>query len=279
MKFFSLLCLSIYLFTACTRPAKKEEGPEKILLALKDADHVKMWPAANAKLQSDHAAPADYYRAVILAAHLNKRKEGVQIIQKGLSVTRTDDPFYIPLLLLHADFYRSESNYSFAIKVLDSVLVMQPDNYTALFNRSVVAEETGDYQGAIFLYQRILTKSPQDSEVLNNLAFTCAEAGFYPHAIEYAKKGLEVVKDDRSKAFLLNNMGLAIALSGDTEGGMQKVEESLALYPDNGYAWRNKGIILIRQGNKKAACQSFATASAKGDSALVASYIREHCNQ
>lgn len=278
MKYLSLLCLSIYLLTACNRPADSNEYPEKIMQALKDADHVKMWPEAYARLHSKQAAPADYFRAAILSAYLDKREEGVQIMEKGLAITRHDDPFYIPLLILRAAYYRSESKFTLAIKDLDTVLDMEPRNLNALLNRAELADVTGDLTGAIYLYQVVLKSKPQDSMVFNNLAFYCAEAGYNLQAVEYAEKGLALAKGDETKAMLLNNMGLAIGRSGDIERGLQKIESSLSIYPNNSYAWRNKGILLILQGKTKAACQSFATASAR-DSALVENYIKEYCRE
>lgn len=276
MKYLLQCCLVVLLF-ACSQPLKPTEDFQTIKDQLKETGYEKAWPEALAKIQSANPEPVDYFRAEFLAAMLNKDAEQKEFLEKGLGSIPRENAFYTALLISRSDYYVRKQDMEAAIKDLDTVLTINPDNRTALVNRGYIAAMTNDHLQAITLAQHLLKLSPGDSAALTNLSYSCAEAGYYKNAIEYALQGLAIVKDAKSRAPLLNNMGLAEGLSGDMVAGMQHIDESLALWPENNFALCNKGLLLIRQGKTGQACLIFTEAREKGAELMAGNYIEMYC--
>lgn len=131
----------------------------------------------------------------------------------------------ISLTMLRAVAYASAQNYPDAIKDLNTVLEINPDNNTALWQRAVCSAMLVDYeqddtpQNAALRYAGVMSdfeklrKTNHDNAYIPYCQGTfCARRGEYNKAIEYLT---EAINQDKDLPHAYFNRGLSYILSGE----------------------------------------------------------------
>ena len=271
---------SLFLLAGIFSCSEKQQ-PRSIVLAVAEelnaADLEKIWPVDSARAYGAKPEPVDFYRAAYCALNLGKDNAADELIKKGLAAIPKDNPFFNEMIIVRAHLAAFQGNFAAAKYDYKTVLASDPASYTALAGHVYLASQLGDHATAIRYAKQALKFYPADSIALNNLSYSCAESGNFQEAIKYGMEGLAVAKGSNFRGALLNNTGYAIGLSGDFKKGLAMIEESLQLWPDNEYAWCNKGVILLEQGRKEEACAAFQTANKHGGEKMTERYIAENC--
>ncbi|WP_341843116.1 hypothetical protein [Chitinophaga caseinilytica] len=277
MKYLFFKCGLLLALIGCSHHSEQQLTPEAIIEELTKTGFEQSWPAASTRMQQDHPTPADCFKAIFLAGRLHKKEESKRFLLKGFAVTEKSDPMYAELLIYRSQQHVDNQDYVRAAKDLDSALAINPKSIVALQNLGYIAAISNENELAVSYSLRLLEVAPGDSGALVNLSYSCGELGMYSDAIKYAKQGLAKVKEEQMRASLLNNMGYSMGMSGDMEKGMQHIDSSLRLRPENPYAWCNKGILLLKQDKKGLACEAFRMAKDKGGLNMTEHYIRQYC--
>ncbi len=105
-------------------------------------------------------------------------------------------------------------------------------------------ERTGNYPGAVKIYQRGLEVEPENVELLNAMGFALFQQGKSEDAIVALEKALEV---DPEHAKSHNNMALASIDIGELELAEAHYRESLSIEPHPAI-YNDLGFVLERQG-------------------------------
>jgi tetratricopeptide (TPR) repeat protein/Tol biopolymer transport system component len=105
-------------------------------------------------------------------------------------------------------------------------------------------ERTGNYPGAVRIYERGLKVEPENVELLNSLGFALFQQGKSEEAITALEKALAV---DPGHWKAHNNMALASIDIGELELAEAHYRESLALEPQPAI-YNDLGFVLERQG-------------------------------
>jgi cellulose synthase operon protein C len=95
------------------------------------------------------------------------RQSFMTAIEKG--------PTNVSGYLALSEFYTSQKNNDEALKVTRAGLKALPDSFPLALTLAVILERTGDYEGAISEYEKLLVKDPGSIIVTNNLASLLAE--------------------------------------------------------------------------------------------------------
>jgi Flp pilus assembly protein TadD len=114
-------------------------------------------------------------------------------------------------------------------------------------------ERTGNYPGAVRIYQRGLAVEPDNVELLNSLGFALFQQGNSKEAIVALEKALAV---DPKHWKAHNNLALAAIDVGELEVAEAHYRESLAIKPQPAI-YNDLGFVLERQGLTDEAVEAY----------------------
>jgi tetratricopeptide (TPR) repeat protein len=142
--------------------------------------------------------------------------EAVRVLQEGVE----SSPDNVGLLTQLGFFQLIDENYNEAIGAFSKVLEIDSENVEALRGRSDSYLSIGEHAPAIEDYERALAIAPDDSTVLNNLAWVLCtspidELRNGQRALELAVRACEVT--EYAQAHILSTLAAAHAELGDFE--------------------------------------------------------------
>jgi Tfp pilus assembly protein PilF len=117
-------------------------------------------------------------------------------------------------------------------------------------------ERTGNYPGAVRLYQRGLEIEPQNVELLNAMGFALFQQGKSREAVAELEKAVAI---DPKHLKAHNNLALAAIDAGELELAEAHYRESLAIKPDAAI-YNDLGFVLERMGMSDDAAAAFRKA-------------------
>ena len=102
---------------------------------------------------------------------------------------------------------------------------------------ALASQQTGDYERAKRLYERVLADEPDNINVLNNLAYMLCDnlPGYEQEGLKYAERAvaalekLEYDTSEQSRALVLDTLGWAQYRAGQPDKAIATLEKSIAL--------------------------------------------------
>lgn len=206
----------------------------------------------NLVLEKQPVVDAHRLRAEILTK-LDRLDEAIEEIEQVSSAM----PDQVDLKMQLALYYLVDKQLSKAIEVYSDVLDLQQDNTTALQARGDSYLNVGKHAEAIADFNRLLKIKPENSTLLNNLAWVLAtspedDLRDGQRAIELATRACEIT--EYKTPHVLSTLAAAYAESGDFENAIkwsqkavelndpenkEQMENELKSYRD-GKPWREK---------------------------------------
>ncbi|NIM17419.1 MAG: tetratricopeptide repeat protein [Candidatus Aminicenantes bacterium] len=157
-------------------------------------------------------------------------------------------------------------DYKKALKILDQIIGISPENYDAWNNRGAIMNELSRHQKALDAFNKAVEISPKAYEAWNNMGVALYSlhkfdeavdiankaldinknfhdawvtkstaligAGRYKNAIEIIKEGLNKVLGGKGKSYLWNNMGVALMNSYQLIEAEKAFRTAIKLNPD-----------------------------------------------
>ena len=118
-----------------------------------------------------------------------------------------------------------------AVKDLDKVLEIDPDDLTGLRNKGIALVNLGKYEDAIKVIDRVLSLDPNDSEILLFKAIALESQGLPAEQfIQFYEKSMKINTNDYE---MLCNIGFHITQMGGYEYAIKYFERAISLEPDN----------------------------------------------
>ena len=157
-----------------------------------------------------------------------------------------------PLPLLEARRYESLQNAGMTSQANASVAQWMKQNpkdttmHIFLAERSMIGK---DYKGAIAHYQAALKIDPDNTLILNNLAYVMAESGD-PTASQYAERAYRQAPFNPN---VVDTYGWALVQNGQTAKGVEVLRSASNLAPGNPDIRLHLGKALLKSGDKAGA--------------------------
>lgn len=191
------------------------------------------------------------------------------------------DPKNTTAIRLTASSFQRQHNWDSSIVYFTKAIEINPLDYISYFDRGIDKSEMKDYEGAKTDIEKAMKLDTASKFIgFNNLGFFLKlEQNDYLGAIECFDKA---IKHAPRFAYAYSNRGFAKLCLGDVNGAYIDVKRSLELDNSNSYAHKNMGLVNLKRGRKKEACENFKTALEKGYTEMyddaVEKLLKENCN-
>jgi putative PEP-CTERM system TPR-repeat lipoprotein len=138
-----------------------------------------------------------------------------------------------------------------AIKPVLTWLENNPDDYSTRFYLAIQYQNAEKNEKAISEYKKILEKTPDNSTVLNNLAWLYSLSD-NPKAIDFAERAYRFSPDNPG---ILDTYGWILVQQGQVEKGQRMIKQALDMIPGNSDIRYHYAVALLKSGNDAEAKQ------------------------
>ena len=172
----------------------------------------------------------------------------------------------IPLVVLlscsesdstQGDRFFSEQQYEQAVEAYSSILVNNPKNVNAFYNRGRAYEELGNLDGAEKDFKSAYGLDPRNVQVLMSLSNIYQKKKDNEMALQYANYATEI-PGAPAMAFFLK--GRAYHLLGNTENALSEYSAAIKMDEDFGQAYYYRGMLKQAIEQTRGACEDMKTA-------------------
>jgi Flp pilus assembly protein TadD len=202
----------------------------------------------------------------IVDFHLGQREAGEDWMEKAFILA----PQSIVIIYNYALILMDQKKFAAALPLMMRFVALKPDHAKAYWCIGKALRETGDSEGALAAFNKSLEINPQDTEALNDMRNTLAEAwsdkgttlkeiGRLPEAATCYEQALALKPDHHG---YINNLGVIHFLQNDLDGAEALYQEALTIQPAFPDALCNLGAILGLKGDLDGAILNFQKALA-----------------
>ena len=171
---------------------------------------------------------------------------------------------------------RNRDDFAVAAHHYEAALESTPDHGGLLNNLGLMYEKLGRLEDAEPRFRRALELAPDGLQPLANLAQNLFQQRRYADAVEYFDR-LTLRHPRLQHASIYGNRGLCLTLVGRLGEAEASLARAMELDPSLTTLARNRGLLLVAQGNWPAATPLLETAVAADPSDMFAASSLEHC--
>lgn len=158
---------------------------------------------------------------------VGEHDEGMKYIARAGEISSEDlTEMYITVIQDYID----EEDFDHALNYLKVVMVYDPDNYEILNDYAFCLDRTGDVEGSIEAYKKLLDIDPFNDYVWYNLGTMYSKVSNFSEAMDALDYSLALNSTNSSAMY---NKALLCVNEGDFSKAVQLFEEFLTLEPDN----------------------------------------------
>jgi Tfp pilus assembly protein PilF len=163
------------------------------------------------------------------------------------------------LLTLGVSTYGRNQVFSTEETLWKDVLIKDPSSYRASNGLAIHYDNLGQYEKAVYYYNKAIDSNPNDPTPYANLALLYANMGRTPEAVALTEKAISLGQGvDKDK--LWNNLGLFKQDLGDLDGASEAYKRAIGINPGYYKALANLAEINHIHGNYHAAIELYSSA-------------------
>ena len=236
----------------------KENSEPHYLLALLFFQN-EQYPAALSHLKSVEPGTDIFEEAVYLQTSIFKKQgkpeKMIKVLKKYLSDPENRSPLFYALL---SSLYQEQKKDSYALDLIESAIVIYPENTHLLFEYGLLLERNGMYQRAIQNMEKVIKIEPDHSEALNFIGYTWADNNInLNRALEYIKRAVELKPEN---GYITDSLGWVYFRLGEHEKAKNELEHAIELEPDDPHIYDHLGDVYLSLNKKTEALQAYKKA-------------------
>lgn len=203
--------------------------------------------------------------------------EVIKTVDAAINNNGTPDSILIELMHFKARSYGMIQDYDSSFYAYVDIYKRFPQDFHASLELGYRYGESGDYETAFYLFRNIRKYHPKEPSATVNLAYYNNEAGNYELSIPYSDTTLILAQDSMIIGTAWNNRCYSNIKLGNYSLAKEELEKSLNYYPNNSYAYRNKGLILLNENRTQEACEAFEQAKGLGGIYITEELRKKYC--
>ncbi len=176
-------------------------------------------------------------------------------------------------LLEQANNMDNSGDHDGAIKLYDKLIALMPDSSAGYYNRGKAKRRKEDHEGAIADYKRSLKNGRNLGDIWVSIAISQDKLGRRTEAIVSLKKAIEL---DSTHEMAYYDLACFLADMKNYKEAIPNFKQAIRCKPDYTNAFMGMGLCYVELGNKDEACKAFKRAEALGDGRAIAERI-DHC--
>jgi tetratricopeptide (TPR) repeat protein len=189
--------------------------------------------------------------------------------QKDVNVAIEDDAKNVELLKTKATISYALSDFENALKGYNQIILLDSNNYDTYVYRSICNDRLGNNDLVLIDLEKAISLDSENGFAYQTRAehYTYSLKGNYEQAIKDYDKIISLFSADfpeNEKAIAYNNRGFAKYNVGQLEEAINDIDQSLSLFSENSYAYKNRALVHLKKGNKSTACADLAKAKSLG---------------
>ena len=170
-----------------------------------------------------------------------------------------------------------------ALFIGTTVILSVPDKLRAedaafYYNRGVVNSSAGDYEEALYFYNKAIKINPQFGPAYNNRGNIKEKISDFKGAISDYSIAIKLMPNDSRIYQTYENRSKVKMHLKDYQGAISDIEESLKINPTNQLGYALRGALKEMLGDMKGACSDMRKANSLGDNEDIAAYARIICS-
>jgi tetratricopeptide (TPR) repeat protein len=204
--------------------------------------------------ERDYGRAIDYYSGAIRCkpqypdALMNRantyyQTHNLQLALDDLERVEKLQPDSIDVHLLKGLVNSKLRNYAAAKQAFRRCVRLDPGNVEWQIHLGTVYYYEKSIDSARVLLERVNTSKTDEPDSYNTLALVEADAKNFNKAFDYINKALSFHERD---PYYLNNRGFLYLMINEPQKALEDINESISLEPYNGWAYRNKGLYMIK---------------------------------
>jgi len=150
--------------------------------------------------------------------------------------------------------YYKRNKYDLAIRDYDKVLLMDPENFGAYYDRGLAYHKKGDYERAIQDYDKVIKLNPDIAMPYYSRGNAFKDAGKYKLAVGDYDKAIEL--DPENDMFYCNRANVH-AKSGEYDLAIRDYDKAIELDPGDAEVYFNKAFACENWNKKEEAIKSY----------------------
>jgi Flp pilus assembly protein TadD len=180
------------------------------------------------------------------------------------------EPENLPILFRVAEVHAREQRPGQALPFYEQMLALEPDQVDALEGAGLALMEMRRNTEAQARLQQVIALDPGRWRSRNGLGIIADLEANYAQAALHYSDALEV---NPSSAMLANNLGYSRYMSGDLLGAEEAFLDAVALDSEFERAWRNLGLLRVRQERYAEALDIFLRSEAAHEAHNTVGYL------
>ena len=155
--------------------------------------------------------------------------------------------------------YHQKKDFADAVQAFEAALAKDNDNPEILINGANSSFMMHDYKNAIRLLERAKMYDASEPNIYNTLAliFSYRPIPDYDLALEHVEEALRLQSNN---PYFLNNRAYIYLMKGAFDKAEPDIRRAIIGTPENAWAYRNRGILLLNRGNYRGAVRNFEKA-------------------
>ena len=174
----------------------------------------------------------------------------IEICDLALAYPNCTDNFKI----LKALSAISKRDFETARPLFEMLVAENPSNVDFMVSLSYIYGESGFFDKAEILLNKLLLQGEHLDSINNNMGFNLLLQKRYHEAVPYFEKAIEL---NPLFAYPWDNLGFTLYKLGDKQKAFELIDQSLELDRGNSYSYKFKGIMYMEEGDKEKAMDNF----------------------
>ena len=199
---------------------------------------------------------SEFFRnAAIHISFLYQEEGKVDDAIKYLEEVSRVQPDNSEFLLYLGGLYEEKGSYEDAEKVLKKGIEIDPDDAKLYFRLGIVYDKWGKKEESIRLMRKVVQMNPKDANALNYLGYTYAELGENLDEAEMLIKEALIHKPD--DGYIIDSLGWVYYKKGLYEKALEFLLKATHLVPDDATILEHLGDVYIKTNDKKKALETY----------------------